>query len=154
MADVTIDNLPLQVGLSGTERVPIAVDTGFGFTTKCTTTGAIAEAATQAEYLLLGTSVSLPTARVLSGTSGQITLTDNGAGNTAVLSLANSGATAGTYGDSTHLVSLTVDAKGRITAISNIDLNASFQTYLQNLPTSLPAQPNIPWNNGGIVSIS
>ena len=49
-----------------------------------------------------------------------------GSGSTAItLTLANSGATAGTYGSSTSNTSITVDAKGRITSISNVTPQAA-----------------------------
>jgi hypothetical protein len=154
LAKITIDELPLEIGLDGTEAVPIAVNTGSGFATKKTTVGAIADAATQAEYVLVGTNFVLPLARVLTATAGQTTLTDGGPGGSLTLGLDNNGVTAGSYGDSTHVIQLTVDATGRITTISNVAVSLLFQTYLQSLPTTLPAQPNIPWNNGGVVSIS
>jgi hypothetical protein len=43
----------------------------------------------------------------------------NGSG-TIVPSLTNTGAVAGTYGDATHVPQLTVDAKGRLTAVANV----------------------------------
>ena len=42
--------------------------------------------------------------------------------------LANSGATAGAYGDTTNIPVITVDAKGRITAITTV--TASFSAYV------------------------
>lgn len=40
----------------------------------------------------------------------------------SVISLNNSGATAGTYGSTTQVPQITVDAKGRITAVSNVTI--------------------------------
>lgn len=154
MAKITIDALPPAVALDGTEYVPIAKNTGFGYETEKTTIGAIFNGGVAAPYVLVNDSFVLPEARVLAAESGQTTITDNGAGSTLVVGLADTTVTAGVYGDSTHLVQITVDATGRLTGVSTFDLTASFQTYLQNLPTILPSQPNIPWNNGGIVSIS
>jgi hypothetical protein len=59
-----------------------------------------------------------------------ITLTGDvtGSGQTAITTtLANSGVTAGTYGNSTSIPTVTVDAKGRVTSISNnlVSFNAS-----------------------------
>lgn len=41
------------------------------------------------------------------------------------LTLANSGVTATTYGDATNVPQLTVDAKGRVTAVSNVAITSS-----------------------------
>jgi hypothetical protein len=154
LAKITIDQLPVAIGLTGLERVPIAKNSGSGFETEYTTVGSISDAATQAEYVLAGTNFNLPFARILTAAAGQTTITDGGAGGNITLGLANTGITAGSYGDSTHILSVSVDAKGRITSISEISLNTSFQTYLQGLPTSLPSQPNLPWWNGGVLSLS
>lgn len=154
MAKITIDQLPLATGLTGQERVPIAQDTGPGYETKYTTIGAIFNGGISASYLLADTSFSLPDARILTEAPGQTTITDNGPGSTMVIGLADTTVSAGTYGDSTHLVQITVDAMGRITSASQINLNASFLVYLQGLPTTLPAQPNLPWWNGGVLSLS
>ena len=154
MAKITIDQLPIAIGLTGLERVPIAKNSGAGFETEYTTVGAISDASKQAEYVLVGMNFNLPFARILTAVAGQTTIADGGAGAAVTLGLANSGVTAGSYGDTTHVVQLTVDVTGRITNIANVAASTLFQAYLQNLPTSLPAQPNIPWNNGGVVSIS
>lgn len=91
---VTIPELPLAVSLNGTEEVPIAVlNPGGTYTTSRTTTGAISTVAANAEYVLVGTSPLIPNARVLTGTAGDITVTDNGPGSTIVLDL---GPTTGT----------------------------------------------------------
>lgn len=154
MAKITIDQLPLATGLTGHERVPIAQDTGPGYETKYTTLGAIYNGGVEASYIVAQNSFALPDARVLSAEIGQTTITDNGPGATMVVGLADTTVSAGIYGDSTHLVRITIDAMGRITAASEIDLNASFLAYLQGLPTTLPAQPNLPWWNGGVLSLS
>jgi hypothetical protein len=44
-------------------------------------------------------------------------------GSTPAISLATSGVTAATYGDSTHVAQFTVDNKGRITAASNVSIS-------------------------------
>jgi len=55
---------------------------------------------------------------VLSATAPVVYDTSNG-----IFSLAASGVSATTYGDSTHVASFTVDATGRITAASNVSVN-------------------------------
>ena len=71
-------------------------------------------APTNAQYLTLATNATLSAERVLA-VSTNLTLTDGGAGGTATLDLSTTGITPGSY-TSTNL---TVDDRGRITAISN-----------------------------------
>ena len=69
-----------------------------------------------------GTATALATARSL-GLSGDVTGTAsfNGTANaTITATLANSGVTAGSYGSATQVGQVTVDAKGRVTAASNV----------------------------------
>lgn len=69
-----------------------------------------------------GTATKLATARTL-GLSGDVTGTvsfDGSANATIAATLANSGVTAGTYGSATQVGQVTVDAKGRVTAASNV----------------------------------
>ena len=58
----------------------------------------------------------------VSGTAGRITVTGTG---TPTIDLATSGVTAGTYGSSTTIPQVAVDAYGRVTSISNAGLTAS-----------------------------
>lgn len=69
-----------------------------------------------------GTATKLATARTL-GLSGDLTgsVTFDGSANaTIAATLANSGVTAGTYGSATQVGQVSVDAKGRVTAASNV----------------------------------
>lgn len=64
-----------------------------------------------------------PNSRQIAVTS-PITATDAGAGSTYTLGLADSGVTADTYGDATHLVVIAIDAKGRVTTAAEYALNS------------------------------
>lgn len=69
-----------------------------------------------------GAATKLATARTL-GLSGDVTGTvafDGSANATIAATLANSGVTAGTYGSASQVGQVTVDAKGRVTAASNV----------------------------------
>jgi hypothetical protein len=69
-----------------------------------------------------GTATKLATARTFSITGdGTGTASFDGSANASIaLTLANSGATAGTFGSATQVGQVTVDAKGRVTAASNV----------------------------------
>jgi hypothetical protein len=70
-----------------------------------------------------GSAATLTTARTIALT-GDVTYTSgsfNGSANvTGTATLANSGATAGTYGSATNIPQIAVDAKGRITSVSDV----------------------------------
>jgi hypothetical protein len=61
----------------------------------------------------------------VTGTSGQIVVTNSDAGNTSTLSLATTAVTAGSYGSGTAIPVLTIDAYGRITAASTSSISTS-----------------------------
>lgn len=69
-----------------------------------------------------GTATKLATARTFSITGdGTGSASFDGSANASIaLTLANSGATVGTYGSATQVGQVTVDAKGRVTATSNV----------------------------------
>ena len=62
----------------------------------------------------------------VTGTAGQITVTNSDAGNTSTISLASGVATAGTYGSGTAIPSITIDTYGRVTGITTNSLSGSF----------------------------
>lgn len=84
------------------------------------------------------TATKLATARSISMTGdGTWSVSFDGAGNaTAAMALANTGVTAGTYGDSTHVAQIAVDAKGRLTGVSAVAINLSW-SGLSGKPTTV-----------------
>ena len=74
---------------------------------------------TLAEYIydLVGGAVT--------GTSGQIVVTNSDAGNTSTIALATTAVTAGSYGSSSAIPTFTVDAYGRLTAAGTASLATS-----------------------------
>jgi len=86
------------------------------------------------------TASNLQTGRTIAMT-GDVTYTSpsfNGSQNvTAAATLANSGVTAGTYGSSTAIPSLAVDAKGRVTAASTSAISVGDGAFTVNTSTGL-----------------
>jgi len=72
---------------------------------------------------------TLSTGQVVAGNAGTPTATtlsgDATIGATGTITLANSGTTAGTYGSSSQIPAITIDAKGRITSASNISVSTT-----------------------------
>jgi hypothetical protein len=61
----------------------------------------------------------------ITGTSGQIVVTNSDAGNTSTLSLATTAVSAGSYGSATAIPTFTVDAYGRLTAASTATISTT-----------------------------
>lgn len=72
---------------------------------------------------------TLATGQVLAGNAGTATATtlsgDATIGATGTITLANSGATSGTYGSSSLIPTIAIDAKGRITSASNTSFSTT-----------------------------
>jgi hypothetical protein len=69
---------------------------------------------------------SAVTINISSDATGTATFTAAGDQANIELTLANTTVTAGTYGDATNIPQFTVDSKGRITAVSNIEIATNF----------------------------
>lgn len=74
------------------------------------------------QVLTLAESPVLPEQRILTP-SANVTLTDGGAGGPATLDLSDTGIVGATYGSASDTISVTVDAKGRLSAINVFQLD-------------------------------
>lgn len=72
-------------------------------------------------YITAALSGTLTNERALAIVAGELTLADSGAGAAITAGLANAGPGAtGPIGDATHVAAVTIDAKGRVTALSSV----------------------------------
>jgi len=70
-----------------------------------------------------------------------------------VATLANSGVTAGTYGDSTHVSQVTVDAKGRVTAASNVAISGASGGTVTHTAGALTANELVVGNGSADIKV-
>lgn len=94
-------------------------------------------ASNAATYITVNAEAGLTNERALTGSS-DITITDNGANNSIVITLTNSGVTAATY------AKVTVDAKGRVTngtTLSESDIPAQLARLASPALTGTPTAP-------------
>lgn len=84
----------------------------------------IYQAVSQGSFLTLGGDPNLGSERVFDPVTGELVGTDNGAGTTYTLGLADTAVFAGSYGDASHLVTITADQKGRVTGLQQFVLNS------------------------------
>lgn len=82
-------------------------------------------AVAEASFLTLTSEPSLGAERVLAVTADELTGVDAGVNSTYTLGLADTAVVAGSYGDLSHFITASVDAKGRVTNIAAVLLNTT-----------------------------
>lgn len=70
------------------------------------------------------------TSTVTALAAGSVTTTELADGSVTTNKLASTAVTAGTYGGASNVASFTVDAKGRLTAASNVEIDLGFNPFL------------------------
>lgn len=85
----------------------------------------IYDAITQAQFLTLNGDPNLGEERVFVPVAGELLGTDGGVGGTYTLGLANTTVVPGSYGDASHFITASVDAKGRVTGVAAVQLNTT-----------------------------
>lgn len=114
------------------------------------------------QFLTLDYNDGLGAERKFTPVSGELTGVDGGENGPYTLGLADTAVIAGSYGDASNLVSITVDAKGRVTGASTSALNSDNVTEgLTNLffttarsRASVSASPPLSYNSGtGVFSV-
>lgn len=70
------------------------------------------------------------TSTVTALAAGSVTTTELADGSVTTAKLASTAVTAGTYGGASNVASFTVDAKGRLTAASNVEIDLGFNPFL------------------------
>lgn len=83
----------------------------------------IYEALSTASFLTVADEPGLGAERILA-TSSDLETTDAGAGNTFTLGLSDTAVIPGSYGDASNLVTISVDAKGRVIGAQDYELNS------------------------------
>ena len=127
-ADITSSNVS---GISTTQSLIVTGNSSLGIATATSVTAATF---TGALIGIADTATKLATGRTIAIT-GDLAYTSpsfNGTSNiTATGTLANTGVTSATYGSTTTIPQISIDAKGRITSASSVSVNFSSQTVAQ-----------------------
>jgi|GEM_PF-2096147 len=100
-----------------------------------------------------GTAPTLNNGQIIVGngtTNSAAALSGDATLNVGVLTLANTGATAGTYGNTTNIPQLTIDSKGRVTSATNIPVTTGATTLdgLTDATVNTPASGQILIHDG------
>ena len=75
-------------------------------------------------YLTVEKSTALSSQRVVEVIAGELTTNDGGPGQTYTFGLADTAVVPGPYGDASHTISVSVDGKGRLTAVASHALDS------------------------------